>query len=906
MNAQTMHITNEGQMAYRVLKRLNKERGRVYETVKFDKVTLRIERLAKEGGYGQTINPVFLAQQTITLLYDGISTEELDIIAARVAESQKMVHPNYFLLAGRILVSNLHKTTPESFSQCTNEQHAELGIIDARVLRFVRDNAAALDAMIDHKADYLFDYIAFMTLEKQYLHNINVPAVGKDGPVFIDFDGNVTDRGHAHARQKYDRKVHDRPQYMFMRVAIEIGLADSALAETDLAHTLATIATYYKRLSQQLFIFATPTNFNSCTINPQLNSCFLLNTADSIEEIMRTATNSAKISKRAGGIGIAYHKIRCSGSRIIGTNGESGGIVPQLKIFNENARCWNQGGGKRPGAFAIYLEPWHGDILAFLRLKLTQGADTERARDLFYALWIPDLFMLRARAEKTAPGTLLSLFSDDTAPGLSEVYDGMMVCSRTGHCQNADVAALVARGVLTASDLDCEQILDVGEWTGPPQAPRNYRRVNVFTRLYERYEREGRAVRKVKPSVVVDAICAEQRDTGVPYVCFKDHVNRQSNQSNLGTIQSSNLCSEIMEWHSKDEYACCSLASVNLKKFITTDGANKYTYDHKSLHDNVRLIVRGLDNIISVNKYPVEECKRNAHGYRPIGIGVQGLADVFMMLRLPFLSAEAAALDVEIFETIYHAALTETCALAQTRGCYSGFETSPASRGVIRPDLWVENQTLLQTIGVGILGRFSQYIRDGVFVGTGRYNWSQMRTCVKSGMRNSLLVALMPTVSTSALLGNNESFEPLPSNIYTVNKMSGKYTVSCSYMVNHLIELGIWSDKIKNKIIDNSGSLTGIVEIPSYIQEIYKPVWEMRQTEIMARAALRHPFVDQGQSLNIHLNLNADAFLRGVLWTGWELGNCTGSYYIRTRPATDPLRNNIAEENTPADRKSVV
>lgn len=1179
--------------------RVKKRGGRGYEEVKFDKITERINILIREGGYGKTVNGTAVAQSTINSLYDCISTEELDYIAASVAESRKLIHPNYSGLAGRIMISNLHKTTPDSFSKCMEDLQSRLNIFDGRKMEFITLNAAAIDALICHDRDYKFGYSAYRTLEKQYLHTVKEPEFDSNGDyLYVDFDGNVSTDTNVRRKQKFRRRVLDRPQYMFMRVALEVVTAGrEPEVFTD---TIEELRAYYNALSEMRFIYATPTNFNSCTKFAQLNSCFLLNTADSIEEIMHTITNAALISKRAGGIGIAYHKIRCRGAEIKGTNGESSGIVPQIKIYNEDARTWNQGGGKRLGAFAIYLEVWHGDISAFLRLKLTQGADTERARDLFYALWVCDLFMIRARTD-----VLWSLFSDDTAPGLSEVFDGMRICTDCGFCDNADYLSLVRRGVLTAEDAAATRIGTLEEMA---ECSHCFITVDAFTRLYTRYEREGRAIRRVLPSTIIDAICEAQRDQGVPYVCFKDHVNRQSNHQNLGTIQSSNLCvvpetyiltdkgqhkiidlidkqvniwngiefvqvtprktgdnqkiikvnlsngvtiecteyhkfylsagygkskpiikeakdlkpgdtlikydlpiisegprfpsaythglfcadgtysqpkgaekytvpinayiddkidwfaglcdgdgtisqadtnyslqvssihkdflldiklmlqtigidskvilsrescirklpdgkggladfncktlyrllvssveliklkelgfnphrlnipeqnpqrnashfikveslvdegrisstycftenkrgmgmfngvltgqcAEIVQWHSKDEYACCSLASVNLTSYVRAvtaldplNGGGVITlerseviaellsrFDFAGLHEYTKMIVRGLDRFVSTNKYPVVECSRNAHKYRPIGIGVQGLANVFMKLRIPFLSPEAERIDLEIFETMYHAALEASCELAETHGTYHHFEGSPYSEGVLRMDLWYNNQRrMLEYSDRNLISAMTKYGATGGadrynIKLSGRYDWDDMRARVRKGIRNSLLIALMPTVTTSILLGNNESFEPLPSNIYTKSTLAGKATESNSLMIEHLIELGLWSDKMKNKIVMNDGNLAGISEVPPEVASIYSTVWEMKQTELMRRVALRHVFVDQAQSLNIHLVDNSNAYLRGVLFVGWELGNCTGSYYIRTRAAVEPLKNNIVE-----------
>lgn len=1214
------HSGNRSGYTMRVQKR--GERG--FEDVKFDKVTQRLQALICEGEYGNTVNAVLIAQQTIKNLYDGITTEELDQIAANIAESRKLLHPNYSQLAGQILISNLHKTTPSRFSVCMQELDTVLHIMSPIYMQFITNNADAIDNMIHNNADYQFGYLAYKTLEKQYLHKVREYVTDNLGkPKYVDFDGNpVEDTEGASANDEFALiakpllryRVHDRPQYMFMRVAIEVAIAGAvnrycgnnikgvyesvdnipAMLQNPqyLPSILSQISVYYNALSKMNFIFATPTNFNACTKFAQLNSCFLLNTDDSIEEIMRTVTNAALISKRAGGIGIAMHKIRCRGAEIKGTNGESSGLIPQIKIYNEDAACWNQGGGKRLGAFAIYIEPWHGDILQFLRLKLTQGEDGQRARNLHYGLWIPDLFMIRARTD-----ALWSLFSEDTAPGLSEVYDGMRVCKRCGYCANRNYIELIRKGVLLASDAGlpagevfsdnlstvdgngniCARGLttDVTSLSSIQQC--DFHSVNVFTNLYTRYERSGKIVRRVLPSVIINAIAEVQRDQGEPYVCFKDHANRQSNHMNLGTLQSSNLCvapetyvltstgqkriidivgmpvrvwngceftettpvktgiaqklitvnlsngvsldcteyhkfflpdsknsdkfntkraknllpgdilikydlpvitrgdifprayerglsipsqysanltvpmdariedklswfagycdgngtiktlgtnyslqvtnsekdflnnirlmlqtigidttlilshdvkttivaavndndlchlmispvelvklkhlgfkpnqlvipdqtpqsdasqiitvvsvndhgrisdtycftennrgmgmfngvltgqcTEIFEWHSADQYACCSLASINIKKYLVqvpgesvvngqsvSSSTSRWTLNKNALISDVGLIVRGLDNIISVNKYPVKECKINAHSYRPIGIGVQGLADVFMIMRIPFISPEAELFDLEIFETIYWAALNASCELAIEIGPYDGFAGSPYSRGELRQDMWLSNQISMREYNNCMIERMDAYNRSG----RSSFDWDEMRKRVRGGVRNSLLVALMPTVTTSQLLDNNESFEPVAANIYTKSTLAGKFTMSNNHMINHLIELGLWNDSVKTRVMNNNGSLQSCPEIPADIREIYKTVWEMRQTQIMQRAGLRQAFIDQGQSLNEHITDNSNGVYRGILNIGWELGLNTGNYYIRSRAAVDPMKNNIA------------
>jgi len=869
-----LHQSDESDLT-KLTMRVQKRGARGLEEVRFDKITDRIRNLCKD--LNKVVDPTRIAQATIKNLFDGITTEELDKISAKIAESCKLIHPEYSTLAARILISNLHKTTPRRFSECMDKIGKNLDIKSERHYAFIAENAAALDNMIIDSNDYSFDYFGYKTLENAYLVKIPNEVTGPDGlPVYVDRDGNTvptniisrTKDGRPVIRNengtivrmltvKMQDMVVDRPQYVWMRVAIAIYM-DSG------ENALENIKQCYKALSRMEFTHATPTLFNSCSKVQQLNSCFLLGTADSIEEIMRTLSNASFISKWAGGIGIHMHNIRCKESRINGTNGKSSGLPKQLKMYNEAARCWDQG-GKRLGAIAAYLEPWHGDILEFLKMKLQQGAETERARDLFYALWVPDLFVKRAAEDSD-----WSLFSEDTAPGLSDVYDGMEICSKCEYCANINYAKFIhehGKDELSAPELKERQKSCSHEFVAR----------NMFTELYTRYEEEGRAVKVIKARDVLDAMCDVQRESGTPYVCFKDHVNRQTNQKNIGTIKSSNLCAEIMEWSSNNSYACCTLASINLKKFLDADGK----INHKKLHETVRLVARNLDIIIDVNSYPVDECKQNSQDYRPIGIGIQALADVFAIKRIPFLSAEAARDDIEIAETIYHAALTESMERARTHGKYSAFDGSPASRGELAFDLWLENQRQI--------GGFKEVPLSG------RYDWDALKAEIMThGLRNSLLVALMPTVSTSQIMGNNESFEPFTSNIYTKGTLAGKFTVSNNAMIKHLIELGLWSEELKNKIVNNDGSLTGIEEIPVNIQEIYKTVWEMKQTELMKRAAIRSAFVDQSQSLNIHLTDNSNAILRGVFFAGHRFGLKSGNYYIRTRAGFKPMRNNIA------------
>lgn len=853
--------------------RVQKRGSRGYEVVKFDKITDRLQNLC---GDLPNVDPIKIAQSTIKSIYDGITTEELDKISAQIAESLKLIHPEYSTLAAKIMVSNLHKTTPPKFSECMRMIGENLDIKSARHYAFIAENARALDDMIIDKNDYLYDYFGFKTLENSYLTKIQTLALDSDGlPIYVDYHGNVIPsakvmrarsgksvtrnaRGKlvaAHPRMV--DKIVDRPQYMLMRVAIAIYI--------DQPNALQQIQQCYEAQSEMLFTHATPTLFNACAKTQQLNSCFLMGTEDSIEGIMRTLSNASFTSKWAGGIGIHMSNIRACNAWIRGTNGKSSGLPKQLKMYNEAARCWDQG-GKRLGAFAIYLEPWHGDIMKFLSMKLPQGDESERARELFYAVWMPDLFMQRAEA-----GDEWSLFSPDTAPGLNEVHDGMEVCKVCGYCENPNYAKWMLPEMTNSGQIvHCVK--------------HEYEFVDAFTQLYTRYEEEGYAINALPAREVQDAILHMQRESGTPYVCYKDHVNRMTNQKNIDTIKSSNLCCEIMEVSNANSYACCTLASINLRRFIAGEPGNYYI-DHEKLHSTVRLVARNLDIIIDVNKYPVAECQQNSHDYRPIGIGVQALADTFAIMRLPFTSAAARKIDLEIMETIYHAALTESMERGEKLGSYSHFEGSPASRGQLAWQLWMQNNAVCKTALAGVDPR------------SGRYDWN----FVPTAMRNSLLVAPMPTVSTSQIFGNNESFEPFPANIYVKTTLAGKFTVSNVHMIKHLIELGLWNESIRRQITNDNGSVQGVEAIPADVREIYKTVWEIKQSELLERTARRGAWVDQSQSFNVHVQNNSNAVLRGIMFAGWKLGLKTGTYYIRTRPAAQAFKTNlaaIAKENT--------
>ncbi|MCS6794573.1 MAG: ribonucleoside-diphosphate reductase subunit alpha [Raineya sp.] len=747
---------------------VQKRDGRL-ESVKFDKITARIERLC----YGldmRFVEPVEIAKRVIAGIYDRIPTTELDELAAQTAAAMATTHPDYAILAARIAISNLHKETSKSFSNTMKRLYEYIdpktgenaGLIAKDVYEVIRKNAALLDSTIIYDRDYHFDYFGFKTLEKSYLLRIN-------------------------------GKVAERPQHMFMRVAVGIHKDDiEAAIET------------YNLMSEKWFIHATPTLFNAGTPKPQLSSCFLLTMKeDSIDGIYDTLKQCAKISQSAGGIGLSIHNIRATGSYIKGTNGYSNGIVPMLKVFNDTARYIDQGGGKRKGAFAIYLEPWHADIFEFLELKRNQGAEELRARDLFYALWIPDLFMKRVEANET-----WSLFCPNEAPGLHECY---------------------------------------GE---------------EFERLYEKYELEGRARKVVKAQDLWFQILESQIETGTPYMLYKDAANRKSNQKNLGTIKGSNLCTEIIEYTSPDEVAVCNLASLALPKYVING-----KFDHQKLYEVTKVVTRNLNKIIDINYYPVPEAERSNKRHRPIGIGVQGLADVFIMLRMPYESEEARGLNKDIFETIYYAALEASMELAQKYGPYETYEGSPISQGIFQFDMW------------------------GVKPTSGRWDWEALRQKIlKYGVRNSLLVAPMPTASTSQILGNNECFEPYTSNMYSRRVLSGEFIVVNKHLLKDLIELGLWNEKMREKIKALDGSIQEIKEIPQHIREIYKTAWEIKQKSILEMAADRGAFICQSQSLNVFIKDPNFGKLTSMHFYAWKLGLKTGMYYMRTQAATSAIK----------------
>ncbi|MGC8751107.1 ribonucleoside-diphosphate reductase subunit alpha [Hydrotalea sp.] len=743
------------------------------ETVKFDKVTARIQKLSYS--LSPMVNVIDVAKKTIEGIYDGVRTEELDNLAAETAASLTITHPDYAILASRIAVSNLHKNTIKSFSATMRllynytDSHSgkRMPLIADDVMEVIEANAELLDSTIIYDRDFAFDYFGFKTLEKSYLLKIN-------------------------------GKIAERPQHMYMRVALGIH-------KNDVESAIKT----YHLLSERWFTHATPTLFNAGTPKPQMSSCFLLTMKeDSIDGIYDTLKQTAKISQSAGGIGLAIHNIRATGSYIGGTNGTSNGIVPMLRVFNDTARYVDQGGGKRKGAFAIYLEPWHADVFEFLELKKNHGKEELRARDLFYALWISDLFMKRVEANED-----WSLFCPNEAPGLCDCW---------------------------------------GE---------------EFEKLYTQYEAEGRARKTVKAQELWFKIMESQIETGTPYMLYKDAANRKSNQQNLGTIKSSNLCTEIIEYTSPDEVAVCNLASLALPRFVE-DGQ----FNHDKLFEVTYTATVNLNRIIDHNYYPVEEARNSNLKHRPIGLGVQGLADVFILLRLPFESEEAKKLNKEIFETIYFAAMTASKDLAIKEGTYATYEGSPLSKGIFQFDMW--NVTP-----------------------SNRWNWEELRLQVKQhGVRNSLLVAPMPTASTSQILGNNECFEPYTSNIYTRRVLSGEYIIVNKHLLKDLIQLGLWNNTMKNKIIANNGSIQNIPEIPTNIKELYKTVWEIKQRTIIDMAADRGAFICQSQSLNLFVDAPNMAKLTSMHFYAWKKGLKTGMYYLRSQAATQAVQFTVEKQ----------
>ncbi|HKK88717.1 MAG TPA: ribonucleoside-diphosphate reductase subunit alpha [Saprospiraceae bacterium] len=767
--------------------KVQKRSGKL-ENVSFDKITARVKKLCYELN-SEFVDPIEIAKKVIQGLYDGVTTVELDHLAAETAATMSTQHPDYSLLAARIEISNLHKNTNKSFSETMEVLYNYIdpktgenaGLISEETVEVIRKNKDKLDSVIIYDRDYSFDYFGFKTLERSYL----LRAKGK---------------------------VVERPQHLLMRTAIGIHGEDIESA----------IETYHL-MSEKWFIHATPTLFNAGTPKPQMSSCFLLSmTDDSISGIFETLSRCAKISQSAGGIGLSIHNVRAQGSYIKGTGGTSNGIIPMLKVYNDTARYVDQGGGKRKGAFAIYMEPWHSDVFEFLDLRKNHGKEELRARDLFYAMWIPDLFMQRVKEDG-----MWSLFCPNEAPGLYDCHSG------------------------------------------------------EFEALYHKYEEEGRYRKQVKAQELWFAILESQIETGTPYLLYKDAANRKSNQQNLGTIRSSNLCTEIIEYTSPDEVAVCNLASLALPKYVNED--KSFNYDR--LYDVARVVTRNLNKIIDKNYYPVKEAENSNMRHRPIGIGVQGLADVFLQMRLPFDSDEAKEVNRNIFETIYFASLTESCALAEKEGAYSSFEGSPASKGILQYDMWDVKPS-------------------------DRWNWSELKDKIKSnGLRNSLLLAPMPTASTSQILGNNECFEPYTANIYTRRTLSGEFVVVNKHLLKDLIGLDLWNDDMKQTLMANNGSVQDIPEIPQHIKDLYKTAYELSQKTIIDMSADRGAFICQSQSLNLFITDPSFGKMTSMHFYAWEKGLKTGMYYLRTKAATDPIKFTVDskfQNSRVASRKKVV
>ena len=763
-----------------------KKRDGRKEPIMFDKITARVRKLCY--GLNELVDPVKVAMRVIEGLYDGVTTSELDNLAAEIAATLTTTHPDYAKLAARISVSNLHKNTKKSFSEVMDDLYNYVNprtakkapLLSDEVYKVINDNRDLLDSTIIYNRDFGYDYFGFKTLERSYL-------------------------------LKLDGEIAERPQHMLMRVSLGIHL-------NDLDSAIET----YELMSKKFFTHATPTLFNSGTPKPQMSSCFLLTMKDdSIDGIYDTLKQTAKISQSAGGIGLSIHTIRSTGSYIAGTNGTSNGIVPMLQVFNDTARYVDQGGGKRKGSFAIYVEPWHSDIFDFLDLKKNHGKEEMRARDLFYAMWIPDLFM--KRVEQDGQWTLMC---PNECPGLCDVHS------------------------------------------------------EAFDKLYLDYEKKGKGRKSIKARELWEKILEAQIETGNPYMLYKDAANAKSNQQNLGTIRSSNLCTEILEYTSPDEIAVCNLASIALPMFVK-DGK----FDHKELHRITKRVTKNLNRVIDRNYYPVIEAQNSNFRHRPIGLGVQGLADTFIKLRLPFTCDEAKKLNQDIFETIYHAAVTASMEEAQNDGPYETYEGSPISEGKFQHNLWgVDEKTL-----------------------SGLWDWDKLRKDVlKNGVRNSLLVAPMPTASTSQILGNNECFEPYTSNIYTRRVLSGEFIIVNKHLLEDLVALGLWNEGLKQEIMRANGSIQNIDGIPEDIKELYRTVWELSMKDIIDMSKHRGYFIDQSQSLNLFVEGATMAKLTSMHFYAWKSGLKTGMYYLRTKSAVDAIKftlDNKTKEETPVQEK---
>ncbi|MDO6736977.1 ribonucleoside-diphosphate reductase subunit alpha [Wenyingzhuangia sp. 2_MG-2023] len=756
------------------------------ESVMFDKITARIRKICY--GLNPLVDPVKVAMRVIEGLYDGVTTSELDNLAAEISATLTTAHPDYAKLAARISVSNLHKNTEKSFSTTMKDLYEYVNprtglkspLLSDEVFNVIQENSALLDSSIVYDRDFNYDYFGFKTLERSYLLKIN-------------------------------GEIAERPQHMLMRVAVGIHL-------NDIEEAIET----YNLMSKKFFTHATPTLFNSGTPKPQMSSCFLLQMQDdSIDGIYDTLKQTAKISQSAGGIGLSIHNIRATGSYIRGTNGTSNGIIPMLKVYNDTARYVDQGGGKRKGSFAIYIEPWHADVFEFLDLRKNTGAEEKRARDLFLALWISDLFMKRVEENST-----WTLMCPNECPGLYDTY---------------------------------------GE---------------EFEALYTKYETEGKGRKTIKARELWEKVLEAQIETGNPYMLYKDAANRKSNQKNLGVIRSSNLCTEIMEYTAKDEVAVCNLASIAIPMFVDTNKKGEKFFNHDKLYKVVKKVTRNLDTVIDRNYYPVKEAENSNMRHRPVGLGIQGLADAFIMLRMPFTSDQAKELNKDIFETLYFAAVESSMEIATKKGAYSTFEGSPMSQGEFQFNMWGVNDEDL----------------------SGRWDWKSLREKVmKNGVRNSLLVAPMPTASTSQILGNNEAFEPYTSNIYTRRVLSGEFIVVNKHLLEDLVELGLWNNNLKEELMRANGSIQHMEEIPQELKDLYKTVWELSMKDIIDMSRQRGYFIDQSQSLNLFMEDANYSKLTSMHFYAWKSGLKTGMYYLRTKSAVNAIKFTLSNEKKQED-----
>jgi ribonucleoside-diphosphate reductase alpha chain len=755
------------------------------EPVMFDKITARIRKICY--GLNPLVDPVKVAMRVIEGLYDGVTTSELDNLASEIAATMTTTHPDYAKLAARISVSNLHKNTKKIFSEVMEDLYTYVNprtdnkapLLSDEVYKIIKDNADFLDSTLIYSRDFNYDYFGFKTLERSYLLKLN-------------------------------GEIAERPQHMLMRVAIGIHMEDlDAAVET------------YELMSKKYFTHATPTLFNSGTPKPQMSSCFLLQMQDdSIDGIYDTLKQTAKISQSAGGIGLSAHNIRATGSYIRGTNGTSNGIIPMLKVYNDTARYVDQGGGKRKGSFAIYLEPWHADVFDFLDLRKNTGAEEKRARDLFLALWMPDLFMKRVEEDG-----VWTLMCPNECPGLYDTYG------------------------------------------------------DEFEKLYIGYEEKQKGRKTIKARELWEKILEAQIETGNPYMLYKDAANRKSNQKNLGTIRSSNLCTEIMEYTAKDEVAVCNLASISVPMFVSEGADGKKYFNHKKLYDVTKKVIRNLDTVIDRNYYPVKEAENSNLRHRPVGLGIQGLADAFIMLRMPFTSDEAKKLNQDIFETLYFAAVTSSMEVAKAKGTYSTYEGSPMSLGEFQFNMWGVSEEEL----------------------SGNWDWAKLRKDVKkNGVRNSLLMAPMPTASTSQILGNNEAFEPYTSNIYTRRVLSGEFIVVNKHLLEDLVELGLWDNAMKEEIMRANGSIQHIDVIPQDLKDLYRTVWELSMKDIIDMSRHRGYFIDQSQSLNLFMEDPNYSKLTSMHFYAWKSGLKTGMYYLRTKSAVNAIKFSLSNDKKTA------